>query len=270
VPGADVDYTFAQVQVKDAKVDYSGNCGNMSSAMGPFAYDEKLVDATRTGEAQVRIHNTNTRKIIRSTFGVREGRSIDEGTLVIPGVHGTGAPVRLDFIEPGGASTGRLLPTGAVVDELAVPADGLRVAALLTAAGLTGSNSEASRKLKERAVRVDGEVVEDPQRLFSPGFEGVLQVGKRNFARIALAALRMPRISVIKLFDANTGIYALNALHVLRDPVWVERLTKSMTTVDEMNLKPHVGKVFDANDVASAHAFLETKQATGKVLLAWN
>jgi tyrosyl-tRNA synthetase len=74
------------------------------------------------------------------------------------------------------------------LDELAVPADGLRVAALLTAAGLTGSNSEASRKLKERAVRVDGEVVEDPQRLFSPGFEGVLQVGKRNFARVRLHA----------------------------------------------------------------------------------
>jgi tyrosyl-tRNA synthetase len=70
--------------------------------------------------------------------------------------------------------------------ELSVPAEGLRLAALLTAAGLTASNSEASRKLKERAVRIDAEVVEDAQRCFEAGFEGVLQVGKRNFARVKL------------------------------------------------------------------------------------
>ncbi len=69
-----------------------------------------------------------------------------------------------------------------------VPAEGLRIAALLTAAGLTPSNSEANRKLKERAVRVDGEVLEDAQRVFAPGFEGVLAVGKRTFARVRLVA----------------------------------------------------------------------------------
>jgi len=72
--------------------------------------------------------------------------------------------------------------------ELAVPAEGLRIAALLTRAGLTPSSNEASRKLKERAVRIDGEVFEDPQRLFAPGFEALLQVGKRNFARVRLVA----------------------------------------------------------------------------------
>jgi tyrosyl-tRNA synthetase len=81
-----------------------------------------------------------------------------------------------------GAADTSLLP----LEEIVVPAEGLRIAALLTAAGLTGSNSEASRKLKERAVRIDGEVVEDPQRAFAPGFEGLLQVGKRNFARVRL------------------------------------------------------------------------------------
>ena len=74
------------------------------------------------------------------------------------------------------------------LQDVIVPADGLRIGALLTAAGLTPSNSEASRKLKERAVRVDGAVIEDPQQLFTPGFEGVLAVGKRNFARIRLIA----------------------------------------------------------------------------------
>ncbi|RUL62076.1 tyrosine--tRNA ligase [Dyella dinghuensis] len=70
--------------------------------------------------------------------------------------------------------------------EIAVPVEGLRLPALLTAAGLTPSNAEANRKLKERAVRIDAEVVEDAQRMFTPGFEGVLQIGKRNFARVLL------------------------------------------------------------------------------------
>jgi len=72
------------------------------------------------------------------------------------------------------------------LQQVTVPSEGLRIAALLTAAGLTPSNSEAMRKLKERAVRVAGEVVEDPQLHLAPGFEGVIQIGKRNFARVAL------------------------------------------------------------------------------------
>lgn len=74
------------------------------------------------------------------------------------------------------------------LQDVPVPAEGLRIAALLTAAGLTPSNSEAMRKLRERAVRVDGHVVEDAARVFMPGFEGVLAVGKRNFARVRLVA----------------------------------------------------------------------------------
>jgi len=74
------------------------------------------------------------------------------------------------------------------LQDVTVPAEGLRIAALLTAAGITPSNSEANRKLKERSVRVDGEVFEDAAHLFMPGFEGVIAVGKRNFARVHLVA----------------------------------------------------------------------------------
>lgn len=83
-----------------------------------------------------------------------------------------------------GAANGQLdlLP----LHELTVPAEGLRIGALLSLAGLASSNSEATRKLRERAVRVDGELIEDPQRLFDAGFEGLLQIGKRNFARVRL------------------------------------------------------------------------------------
>nr|WP_275584463.1 tyrosine--tRNA ligase [Stenotrophomonas sp. NLF4-10] len=86
------------------------------------------------------------------------------------------------------AVTGQGDITQLPLQEVAIPAEGLRIGALLTAAGLTPSNSEASRKLKERAVKVDGNVVEDPQTVLQPGFEGLLQVGKRNFARVLLVA----------------------------------------------------------------------------------
>jgi 2-desacetyl-2-hydroxyethyl bacteriochlorophyllide A dehydrogenase len=107
-------------------------------------------------------------------------------------------------------------------------------------------------------------------RIVCIGMSSGVKDGKRNFVRIAAAALRTPRISVLKLFNDNTGVYALNALHVLRDPTWIARLTRSLETVEQMHLQPHVGKVFPADDVAGAHAFLETKQATGKILLAWS
>jgi 2-methylaconitate cis-trans-isomerase PrpF len=120
---ADIDYTFAQVQVKEAKVDYGANCGNMSSAMGPFAVDEGLVKVSGP-DALVRVHNTNTKKIIWSRFPLDDGQAAVDGDLVIPGVAGTGAPVKLEFRDPGGATTGRLLPTGNVADTLDVPGFG--------------------------------------------------------------------------------------------------------------------------------------------------
>jgi 2-methylaconitate cis-trans-isomerase PrpF len=120
---ADIDYTFAQVQIKEAAVGYRGNCGNMSSAVGPFAVDEGIV-RPNGDTAVVRIFNTNTSKIIRSTFPLVDGHAAVDGDLAIPGVAGTGAPVRLDFLSPGGAVTGKLLPTGHAVDRLDVPGIG--------------------------------------------------------------------------------------------------------------------------------------------------
>src|SRR2546428_3908735 len=110
-PGADVDYTFAQVDVKRPVVDYKGNCGNCSSAVGPFAIDEGLVKAVE-GETLVRIHNTNTRKLIIAHVPVRDGEAAVEGDFALAGVAGRGARIALDFLDPGGAGTGRLLPTG--------------------------------------------------------------------------------------------------------------------------------------------------------------
>ena len=122
-PDADIDYTFAQIGVKTPVVGYDSNCGNMSSAMGPFAVDEGLV--TVSGDAAVvRIHNTNTGKVIHAHFPMDDGRAAVEGDFELKGVSGTGAPVRMAFREPGGAATGRLLPTGNPVDRLDVPGYG--------------------------------------------------------------------------------------------------------------------------------------------------
>ena len=130
---ADIDYTFAQVQIRDARVDYRGNCGNMSCAVGPFAIDRGMIKAA--GDmVTVRVFNTNTGKLIHATFPLRDGRPTYRGDLAIPGVSGTGAPIRLDFVSPGGATTGKLLPTGNVVDRIDVPALGPVEASLVDAA----------------------------------------------------------------------------------------------------------------------------------------
>ena len=117
---ADVDYTFAQVLIDDARVDYNSNCGNMSSAIGPFAIDEGLVPKPSNREAVVRIHNTNTQKIIVSRFPMDGDAAAVAGDMALDGVAGTGAPIRLEFLQPGGAKTGKLLPTGRAADVLKV------------------------------------------------------------------------------------------------------------------------------------------------------
>ncbi|CAI4217401.1 unnamed protein product [Parascedosporium putredinis] len=131
IPGADVDYTFAAIGVRDASVDYSSNCGNMSAAVGPYAVDAKLVhpllhgggDGRTKNLATVRINNTNTGKLIHATFPVVDGEAAASGDFCIDGVSGTAAPLRLDFINPAGSRTGKLLPTGSAVDVI----DGVRV-----------------------------------------------------------------------------------------------------------------------------------------------
>lgn len=100
-PEADVDYTFAAIGVKNTDVDYSSNCGNMASAIGPFAVDSGLVGAKEDGDVTVRIHNTNTGKIIHATFPVAQGEAAAEGSFAIDGVAGTAAKVQLAFINPG-------------------------------------------------------------------------------------------------------------------------------------------------------------------------
>ncbi|ALM84595.1 2-methylaconitate cis-trans isomerase PrpF family protein [Bordetella sp. N] len=163
-PDADIDYTFAQVPIDTPIVQYKGNCGNISSAVGPYAVDEGLVKATGAA-ATVRIHNTNTGKVIVARFPLVNGRAAVQGNCVLPGVAGAGAPVRLSFLEPGGAVTGKLIPTGARAEHLALeeewPAvevsiiDAANPVVMLraNAIGLTGGETPAELDADKRALR---------------------------------------------------------------------------------------------------------------------
>lgn len=121
VPGADVDYTFGQVSFVNPQVDYKGNCGNLSSAVGPFAIDEKLVPIVPGQTSQlVRIHNTNTKAILRATVPLGLCGALVDGDTEISGVPGSGARIDLDFSATQGSVTGSLLPSGRRQEELRV------------------------------------------------------------------------------------------------------------------------------------------------------
>lgn len=107
----DVDYTFGQVSLSQALIDYSGNCGNCSSGVGPFAIDEGYVKAEEP-ITTVRIFNTNTKKLIVEKVRVKDGKALEKGDCQIDGVPGTGAPIDVDLKETVGATTGELFPTG--------------------------------------------------------------------------------------------------------------------------------------------------------------
>ena len=114
---ADVDYNFIQIAVDQAIAEWNNNCGNLSGAVGPYAVQEGIIKA-KEGENKIRIYQVNTDKIIHSTFNVKDGKPEIEGDYSIAGVYGGSSKVRLDYLEPGGSGTGKLLPTGNVIDEM--------------------------------------------------------------------------------------------------------------------------------------------------------
>ena len=118
-PDADVDYTFGQVGITLPKVDYSGNCGNISSGVGPFAIYQSLVDAVEP-MTRVRIHMTNTKRVLVAEVPVKNGEVVIEGDYRIDGCPGTGAKIMIDWSDTGGAVTDKVLPTGNTKDVLKV------------------------------------------------------------------------------------------------------------------------------------------------------
>jgi hypothetical protein len=173
-PDYDVVYRFGQVSIDRPIVDGKGNCGNMSAAVGPFAVDEGLVAAVEP-VTRVRIHQQNTNKLIVADVPVREGKFDPAGSYAIDGVPGTGSRVLLRFVDPAGAVTGRLFPTGRPRDRFDLPGQGTVEVSCVDAAnpfvfvraeslGLRGTETEeiehnAEIKSRLEAVRCRAAVV---------------------------------------------------------------------------------------------------------------
>jgi 2-methylaconitate cis-trans-isomerase PrpF len=132
-PDADIQMTFAQVSLKDASVDWNSVCGNMTSAVAPFAINEGMVRAVEP-VTSVRIFSTNSKQYVTAHVPVKDGKALSRGDFAIPGVPGTGARVDLEWLAPAGSITGKLLPTGNPRDQVTL-ADGRRFTISIVDAG---------------------------------------------------------------------------------------------------------------------------------------
>jgi len=158
-PDFDVVYHFGQVSIDRPIVDVKGNCGNMSSAVGPFAVDEGLVKAVEP-LTRVRIHQKNTNKLIVAEVPVIDGKFNEAGDYAIDGVPATGSRILLRFVDPAGAVTGKLFPTGNCKDRFEMPGLGAVEVSCIDAAnpfvfvraeslGLSGTETEALERRAE-------------------------------------------------------------------------------------------------------------------------
>ena len=138
-PGHDVDYLFGQVSIDSAFVDWSGNCGNLSAAVGPFALANGLVDPARVpsdGVATVRIWQANIGKTIVAHVPMRASQVQETGDFELDGVTFPAAEVQLEFLDPADAAEGEggaMFPTGNLIDALEVPGLGTIDATLINA-----------------------------------------------------------------------------------------------------------------------------------------
>ncbi len=127
---ADVEYLVGQVIVGKERVDFKSNCGNMTSAVGPFAVEAGLVEITEP-ITTVHLLNRNTDKYIDVTVPCANGAIQTEGDCAIAGVDGTAPELMVKFLNPAGSKTGKLLPTGHVVDSMEIPGIGTIEATIL-------------------------------------------------------------------------------------------------------------------------------------------
>ncbi len=151
-PGFDVDYCFGAVVVGEPVIDWSGNCGNLSAAVGVFALCRGLIVANGDGIVAVRIWQANLNEAIVAHIPIRDGQPVEDGDFKLAGVAFPGAEIALDFLDPGGEAA--LLPSGQPTDRLMVPGLGEIEASLLNAGnptlfvraadlGLTGCETRA-------------------------------------------------------------------------------------------------------------------------------
>jgi 2-methylaconitate cis-trans-isomerase PrpF len=241
VRDTDVNYTFGYVGIANPIIDYTGNCGNTSAAVGPFALLRGLIKPVEP-MTKVRIYNTNTKKVILAEFEVKDGEFVSEGNFRIDGAPGSGSKILLDFIGSGGSVTGKLLPTGKAREEVKFPALGTLEVSMVDAAnpfvfvraadlGLKGNetmdefgNNETTLKKCEEIRSVVAEIMGIARReeatAKSPGVPKIAVVagpgsydtpkGKVDASQIDVVA-RMTALQKLHKAYAVTGAVCLGA-----------------------------------------------------------
>lgn len=211
--GIDATYTFAQIGIRDSAVDYTGNCGNLSSMVGIFAVDEGICTPHVRGQTgTVRTFNTNTNKQINNTFPValEEDHHIpilDLEQAINAGVPGKASQIVLDFISPGGAGTGKLLPTGNSTDVLNLSPDlNLRASLIDATNPSVFITTEELRNILDSHSPIDFSNLATLELLERVRREGAVRMG------LDPSAQAQPKIAVLEASSSTEADIVVHAL----------------------------------------------------------
>lgn len=201
-PGCDVDYLFGQVAIDRPYIDWSGNCGNLTAAVGPFAISEGIVAAAGDGVAIVRIWQANTGKKIIAHVPMQRGEVVEDGRFMLDGVTFPAAEIPIEFLDPGGGEEGgdgELFPTGHLIDTLDVPGVGAIEATLITAGNPTVFVE--ARSLGLQGTELQKDVNANPQllaRLEAVRAHGAVRMGvAKDLEEASAKKLHTPKVAFV-------------------------------------------------------------------------
>ena len=203
-----VEMLFGQVSIDAPLVDWGGTCGNLTSAIGPYAIDRGIVPAIAP-VTDVEIYNVNTHKRVLAHVPVRDGRALTQGDFAIPGVPGTGARIDLEFLEPAGSFSGHLLPTGRPRESVQLD-DGRSFTVSIVDAGNPVVFCYAS-ELKMRGTELPAEL--EARRDVMETLEAIRSVACERLGIVASraeATKKSPGLPKIGVFSAATEYDTLN------------------------------------------------------------
>jgi len=196
----DVDYLFGQVAIDKAFVDWSGNCGNLSAAVGAFAINSGLVDAQRipeNGIATVRIWQANISKTIIAHVPISNGEVQETGDFQLDGVTFPAAKIQVEFLDPAGGD-GAMFPTGNIVDDLLVPGVGTLAATMINAGIPTIFVNAADIGYSGTELQDDINTDEKALAMFEAiRSHGAVQMGLISHIDEAAARQHTPKVAIV-------------------------------------------------------------------------
>ncbi|MDR3353597.1 MAG: PrpF protein [Synergistaceae bacterium] len=227
LPGVDLEYLVGQVVVGKNQVDYRANCGNMTSAVGPFAVEDGIFRASAP-VVTTRLLNRNTDKRIDTTFPVEDGRLAPEGNCKIAGIDGSAAEIQVNFLDPAGAKTNELAPTGNFADVLDIPGFGKVEVTILDISG---------PMVMLRASDIGAGAGETPEEINGNSELCSLLEKIRGAAATAIGMAKNPE-------DASVNSPSLPKIGIFSGPQSYTDMSGTTVTADEMHLCARVISVF--------------------------